>query len=396
MNSNLFSSRRILVMVIGVFLALMAAMPMASGQSSGTGQSTDVGASNTKQKQDKNITVMTRNLYLGANLAPVVRAAARGDQPGTIQAVTDVWTNVVKTNFPERAGALAKEIKQSQPQLVNLQEASRYSAADYPDLPSDVTAESPNQAAPDVQYNYLDILLDALNKEGLNYVPVVINKNYDVVLPRYDPSSPTGLENIRLVDRDVILARADLPVSNMKRANFSTNLPLPLKDQNGNPVKLTRGWASVDVTMADKTIRLIDTHLEGDHPATNEAQGNELLSEEGPANTNLPVILAGDFNSPADTGTTYTNLINTGRFVDAWSATHSQEAGLTCCHLPDLSNLAADEYFTKRIDLVLFREGRKAGLSAADAQLVGDKPTDRTVSGLWPSDHAGVVGTLNR
>jgi hypothetical protein len=33
-------------------------------------------------------------------------------------------------------------------------------------------------------------------------------------------------------------------------------------------------------------------------------------------------------------------------------------------------------------------------LIAVDAIVVGDDPTNRTRSGLWASDHAGIVATL--
>jgi hypothetical protein len=44
----------------------------------------------------------------------------------------------------------------------------------------------------------------------------------------------------------------------------------------------------------------------------------------------------------------------------------------------------------KRMDLILTR----GGITATAAKLVNDKPSSRTSSGLWPSDHAGVVATL--
>jgi hypothetical protein len=44
---------------------------------------------------------------------------------------------------------------------------------------------------------------------------------------------------------------------------------------------------------------------------------------------------------------------------------------------------------TVRYDLVFVK-----GLSALDVKVVGDKTTDKTPSGLWPSDHAGVIATL--
>ncbi len=60
-------------------------------------------------------------------------------------------------------------------------------------------------------------------------------------------------------------------------------------------------------------------------------------------------------------------------------------------------NLAADlpnptAQLDPRIDLILFRSSR---ISVNNVQLVGANPSDRLPSGQWPSDHAGVVGTLS-
>ena len=136
-------------------------------------------------------------------------------------------------------------------------------------------------------------------------------------------------------------------------------------------------------------MRFINTHLE---PYDNEVQGlqgEEILN--GPAKTDLPVILLGDFNSRADgTGTpTYGDLIGAG-FKDAWSVTHRNEPGYTFGHLPDLSNMTTDGFLTERIDLVLFR----GDLNALNADVVGEELSARTPTGLWPSDHAGVVAAL--
>ena len=45
---------------------------------------------------------------------------------------------------------------------------------------------------------------------------------------------------------------------------------------------------------------------------------------------------------------------------------------------------------TERIDFVLFRGGFKAKRT----YLVGVKTRDKTPSGLWPSDHAGIVSKI--
>jgi len=62
----------------------------------------------------------------------------------------------------------------------------------------------------------------------------------------------------------------------------------------------------------------------------------------------------------------------------------------TCCHDADLLNPTA--LFTSRIDHVLTNAPDDVlGLSA---DLIGDDPSMRTPSGLWPSDHGGVVAKL--
>jgi len=331
------------------------------------------------------IPVMTRNLYLGADLSPVFAAAAKGDGPGIVQTTTDAWQDVKATNFPERAGALAGEIENSEPLLVGLQEVSLFRTG----LPDSITG-TPTPAE-HVELDYLDILLKELDQRGLHYAPVTITKEADAENPGY--TAPGVLQDIRLTDRDVILARTDVSsskvqLSNRQMGNYATYASLPI-GSTGQSIKLLRGWGSVDVTLRGQTFRFINTHLEQEGPlnAIQVAQGNEILN--GPANTSLPVILAGDFNSRADgTGTpTYNNLLGAG-FKDAWSATHPRELGNTWGHDAGLLNTTVN--LTQRLDLVLFRNN----LCALDADVVGDELSDRTPSGLWPSDHAGVVATL--
>jgi len=327
---------------------------------------------------------MTRNLYLGADMEPLARAARIGDRSALVDAASVVWATVVKTDFPARAEALAREIEQAQPLLVGLQEVSLFRTG-----PVDSSSGTPPNAD-EVKYDYLKILSQQLKERGLPYKPVAVNENFGVEFPGV---TAEGLRDIRLTDRDVILALTDpgttvLKLSNVRTANFSRNVSLPI-GQTGLSVSLTRGWCSVDVTAGDRRLRFINTHLD---PYDNEIQG--LQSEEllnGPAKTDLPVILLGDFNTRADgTGTpTYGKLIGAG-FKDAWSVTHPNEPGYTFGHLPNLRNTTTDGYLTERIDLVLFR----GALSALDAGVVGEELSARTPSGLWPSDHAGVVVTL--
>jgi hypothetical protein len=333
----------------------------------------------------QHITVMTRNLYLGANLDQAIAAIFSGDQAAITDAATATWASVMATNFPERAGVLADELAHSQPQLVGLQEVSLYRTG-----PPDTFSESPTPARR-VRLDCLEILLQELNERNLHYAPVAVTKNFDVENPGY--TAPGVLQDIRLTDRDVILARTDLPaselkLSNVQTANFHTNASLPI-GTTVQFVTIWRGWASVDVKVRNKQFRFINTHLEqeGLFNQVQVAQGNEILN--GPAKTSLPVILVGDYNSRADgTGTpTYSNLTGAG-FTDAWSVTHPGELGNTFGHEPLLRNTTVN--LTERIDLVLFR----GSVSAINADVVGDELGDRTPSGLWPSDHAGLMARI--
>lgn len=377
-------------------ILLMASMALALLLSSGVAfsQSTYVGDLDTDSLPDDicsssnpgpSITVMTRNLYLGADLDPVFQAVAGGNPQDIIQATTATWQNVQATNFPERAGALADEIEHSEPLLIGLQEVSLYRTGDPDSFFGNPTL------ADHVEYDFLKILLNELDQRGLNYRRVTVTRNTDAETPGF--TAPGVLQDIRLTDRDVILVRKDPPTSelntsNKQSENFAARVSLPVGN-TGQSIELLRGWGSVDVTLGGQTFRFINTHLEqeGAFNAIQVAQGNELLG--GPADTSLPVILVGDFNSRADgLGTpTYGNLIGAG-FEDAWSATHPGEPGNTFGHDADLLNTTVD--LTQRLDLVLFRHD----VCALDADVVGDELDDRTASGLWPSDHAGVVATL--
>jgi endonuclease/exonuclease/phosphatase family metal-dependent hydrolase len=109
-----------------------------------------------------------------------------------------------------------------------------------------------------------------------------------------------------------------------------------------------------------------------------------------------PLVFMGDFNvDPRDvpnnpTFPTYQLLTNPDAgFSDAWKQVHPTSDGYTCCQRADLRNPTSE--LSLRIDLVLTR-----GVSVEDIQLVGDQPSDRTLTDppLWPSDHAGLLATL--
>jgi hypothetical protein len=319
------------------------------------------------------IEVMTRNLYLGAELGPIF-AATSPEQ--LLAATTATWAQVLATNFPERAEALADEVAEHRPHLIGLQEVSLWRTSEIPGLPAE-----------DVAFDFLEILLDALAARGLNYEAVSEVENFDGQLPAL--GGPFGVFEIRLTDRDMILARSDLPPAQLtildeQSGVFNAALELPVL---GQPLRIDRGWNAVDVRFRNQTFRFVNSHFEAFDPGEviRNAQAHELLS--GPLDTDLPVILVGDFNSNAVGGIAYGTLIG-GGFTDAWNVANPGDPGLTCCQAADLLNEVSQ--LTTRIDLILVR----GGIRVRDATLIGADPADRTPSGLWPSDHAGVAARL--
>ena len=349
------------------------------------------------QAKQAKLTVMTQNLFLGADLQPIFAAT---DLSTLIAVVAQTFAAAVATNIPARMEAVAKEIAERSPDLIGLQEAAIWRSQ----TPSDFTFPPiPTPNATTVEFDLLQLLLDRLAARGLHYTPVAIIQNVDAEAPGLTPEG-VCCRDIRLTDRDVILARTDLvedlEILNPQAHNFVINLMVPFF---GGTFTIPRGWASVDVRVGDTALRFVTTHLESVIPsipviqAIQLAQAAELLLV--PANTPLPVVLVCDCNSSA-TGTgvdvtpTYVDLIHAG-FIDAWSEAHPSRAGFTCCQIPTLTQPSA---LTERIDLVLFR----GDFSVRSAKRIGAAPGDRTPrvsppeppARLWPSDHAGVVVTL--
>jgi hypothetical protein len=323
------------------------------------------------------ITLMTYNLYLGAALDPLLNAQTADNIPGL---VAQVYTTILSSQFPCRAEAIADEIVQNQPALVGLQEAELLRVYS-PCGPLISNPPKPMAFAMD----YVQILIDALERRGVHYGVAASVTNTDVTV-----TSETG-DTIRLTDRDVILVRTDLSanefsVSNPRTGNFKANFTVQIGGTGGPSVTVLRGWCSVDAKVRGKSVHIVNTHLEEAAQFIQIAQANELLA--GPLRTILPVISLGDFNASVGS-TTYGNLITAG-FQDAWALTNPGNSGFSCCQAEDLLNPTSQ--LNTRIDLFLFRSSR---ISVDSMELVGANPADRLSTGQWPSDHAGVVSTLS-
>jgi len=314
------------------------------------------------------LTVMTRNLYLGANLDPIVKAKSL---PAALTAVAAGWAEVQANDFPTRARAIAREIASAKPDFVGFQEAVLYRTQ----TPPDFTATP----ATTVALDYVAELRKALAARHLKYRFIGIAPWTDAELPAGSPATM----DIRLTVRDALLVRTDrkIRIRRVRKVQYATVTPL-IPDL----VIAKRGYIYADATLAGRTFRVATTHLESFNDTSQVAQGQELgaVLRVG----KLPTVLLGDLNSRADGSgtTTHADLLALG-FKDAWTEVHPDDVGLTCCHGDDLRDLGGPFY--SRIDYVLL----KNGFRAVAAGIVGQKPSDR-INGLWPSDHAGVWARL--
>lgn len=332
----------------------------------------------------KVVNVMTRNLYLGADLAPVI-AAKTPEQ--VVTASGAILRDVIANDFPTRAEGLADEILRTKPDLVGLQEVALWQT----------TPITPAGTA--LTIDYLDLLLDELNKGPDRYEAVVVQNEFGTEVPA-DANGIAGdgpggeladAEVLgKLLMRDVILARTSGGVHtwNASGGNFETLLELPV---GGEVVAVARGWTAVDARVRGSgPFRFVNTHLEAFDPLVRAAQAAELVAPGGPATGDLPVVLVGDLNSDDDTVSgpdrlAYETLLAAG-LVERSTANP-----LSCCLDSSLLAVGAGgdvSDFDHQVDHVVTNDPSRITLERSE--VTGLQP----INGFWNSDHAGVFSAL--
>jgi endonuclease/exonuclease/phosphatase family metal-dependent hydrolase len=352
-----------------------------------------------KQKADhsdrgkgKVVNVMTRNLYLGADLTPAILAETL---PEFVAANGQILNEVTANNFPLRAEGLADEILAAKPDLVGLQEVALWRTAP----PSLTPVLTGTPTASTVRYDYLQELLAELNRGPDRYEVVVVQNEFDLEAPGDEngepgdgpnPAIPDAEINGRLTMRDVILARrgAGVQTKNPQSANFATNLPVEVA---GVPLTVKRGWTAVDAKVRGSGwFRFVNTHLEAFDPFIRQAQAAELVAPTGPATSELPVVLVGDLNSDDDTVAgddrlAYLTLLAAGM------VNRSTDDPLSCClesSLLEVGEGGSVADFDHQVDHILTRDPEVVTLESSAVS--GLQP----VNGFWNSDHAGVFSAL--
>lgn len=103
-----------------LFGALLLSITLfACGGESGTKIDTGLALDSSLRSPGHNVRVMTWNTYIGADIGIVLTASTPAEIPAL---ASQAFQELVATNFPERAIALAEEIRVTRPQLIGLQE----------------------------------------------------------------------------------------------------------------------------------------------------------------------------------------------------------------------------------------------------------------------------------
>jgi hypothetical protein len=302
------------------------------------------------------LTVMTRSLGLEAGL--------------TGRTAED-FTALRRMDLEAQARTLADELQYTRPHLLGLQDVWQVRTQQRGDALFGGT-----WPAGEVVVDFLPLLLGELESRGLRYREVGRVRNTDVELPMPADGAP-GFEDVRFTGFDVVLARADVQVANAQSHVFQAHRTVKVRGL-GAWVR-QRGWVAVTATVAKRTYRFVSTHLE---PAPDKAglrvqlaQAEELIAAL--RGESLPVVLVGDFNTPAHLGLlgapTYRELLLAG-YVDVWSR---QQAA------PDW----------KRLHLILVRQSevhRPRPLGPVMAWPVGERPG----KGLRAEERNGLVARL--
>lgn len=348
-----------------------------------------------------NVKVMSRNLYLGADLAPALLATTQVELFEEAYKVTDA---VRETNFTARARKLADEIQAQNPRLIGLQEVALWRRG-----PVGVF-DGPQTPATEVVYDFLDELRNQLRNRGLKYRVAVVQQETDFEVPidnvddnaLGDGGDPSNLRDARLTMRDAILVRSDVKILRTESDNFNTALPVDIAPDGAGPedILAPRGWTAANVKVGDRRLRFVNTHLEAFSAFIRKAQASELVVAGGPVDSPLPVVLVADLNSDPDDPSISPSPpepIATGNaeaydLVDGAGFVNRGVTVDTCCQDADLLNATTAFGPFSRIDHILTdTPGKVQGLGAI---MTGVDPAVKTPSGLWPSDHGGVVSRL--
>lgn len=240
------------------------------------------------------LTVMSRNLYLGADVAVALTAL-----PDVAAAAQAMWDQVAQTDFSRRAPALAGEVVAADPAVVGLQEATVWECLDQSGTAVPV-------------FDFTAQFLDALRRAGADYV-VAAAGGASAVSPGFGIAPISGgsvvTDPVNLPPlvgatsaacgftvSDVLLVRADQAdqVTAVGHTTYAERVALV-----PGVVEIQRGYTWADLTAGATSVRVVTTHLEASLSAESgpaaATQARQLVADL--STVAGPLVVLGDFNS---------------------------------------------------------------------------------------------------
>ncbi len=389
-------------------------------------QDTHVAAA-TEEEKSVNFSMLTQNLYLGADTEPLIK--------GTLP--SELLERIKSTNFSERAEGLAISMTSDgtedgvgkfAPDVIALQEVVTVWTTDADGKKTEVL-------------NFLKNLKDSLREiSGAEYKSLVSQATQLEIsdcVAKCDKIT-FNLDNVVLVKEGIEVESWESH-SYAKENQFALQIwpgeshfthilgnssimmgvKLTEKDikNGGTLLKFTR---TVGIAVLKKNgihFTVVNTHLQDENQqGDRKRQAIELLSylkeEKYLSNPEVPVFLLGDLNSPkldkttsssqtlafggAPTSLRAYDVLQEGGFVDLVSDPDTEVS--TCCRE---ENLIGDGSMSDgQIDNIMHFSGHKGSstdthtaLSVLSVQFLGDQEQDKVeVNGKlrWPSDHLGI------
>jgi endonuclease/exonuclease/phosphatase family metal-dependent hydrolase len=308
-------------------------------------------------KKTTDVTFMTRNLFLGADLIPL--ATTKGDD---FERAAGNLLNTIKATDPAgRMKLIAGEIAKAKPDVVGLQEVTLWKTGPK------------NDPAPanTVMVDYLANLRVELAARGAKYRVVADQRTLNI-------EGPTDQNvDLRFTDGNVVLARKGVKVTRAKSSDFKHQLVIPTQQLGDVPVN--RSFNQLDASVHGVKFHVVNAHLEAYSPGVRLDQAKELVA--GPLRSKLPTVLVGDLNSGP----------NLPKPEDRPPYKAIAKAGFKEARTPKPQCCFNDDLKTGKWDHIVDHIMARPRLRLVRSFVTG---LETTAGGLFPSDHGGVVSVL--
>jgi endonuclease/exonuclease/phosphatase family metal-dependent hydrolase len=332
------------------------------------------------------IKVFAQNVYPGFDVDKV-EAAFGGPPDVALAALTNGLLVFDATNWRERAAHMASAIQEQDPDVIVLNELVTVRREGFQTVSAFLEGTpfapfAPYWAQlPDVSVDFLPIFQEELSKLNLQYELAATLPLTDV---RIDlPYFPVPVY-AQYVDRDAMFVRADVRIDDVAVDTFAVTLQ--------SVGTQSRGWIAADLEVHGKPWHVVGTHPA---PGWTEAGKTPHIAEliAAVAGVTRPVVIAGDLNL-LPTSAEYAQLATAG-FADLWPLRNGNSAArATCCYGSDETLRDPNDGLEKTIDYVMARAVPGYMIGPVQFEIFGDDLVERTATGMWPSDHAGLLAGL--